>query len=98
MRLSDFRSAQGAYDCFGVLFEDSQESFGGSSRPPAALLPVLEGILADPDHVRELRLRDIDRLSELADIDGIILEDPGRFQLASSNPAGFFNALAEVFE
>ena len=45
-------SAQGAYDGFGVFFEDSQEGFGRSSRPSAALLPVLEGVFADPEPQR----------------------------------------------
>jgi len=43
-------SGQGAYDGFGVFLEDSQEGLGGASGASASLLPVLEGVFADPDH------------------------------------------------
>ena len=80
-------SAQGAYDDLGVFLEDSQEGFGGASGAPAALLPVLKGVLADPDHSGEMRLGDIDRLSELAYVYGLVFEDPRRFRFGFSDSA-----------
>jgi hypothetical protein len=62
--IQNTQSSQGADDGFGVFLEDAQEGLGGASRPPAALLPVLESALADADHFSELRLRDIDGLPE----------------------------------
>jgi hypothetical protein len=45
------------------------------------MLPILERALTDSDHPGELRLGDIDGLSELADVDSIVGEDTGGFRL-----------------